>query len=180
MANTGDDKIRAALRSGDPVALEMVWDSYAEDLFTLLLSMLRSRADAEDVLMDVFVRIAQRRRKVATARDLRAYLLRMARNLALNAIKRRGRGRSLPTDELALMTAPGPSPAEAAQAAELGRTLTVLPEAQRTVVMLKVYRGMTFREIARVMGTSQNTAASRFRYALEKLRVLLGEKTEGS
>ena len=100
MANTGDDQIRAALRSGDPVALEMVWDAYAEDLFTLLLSMLRSRSDAEDVLMDVFVRVAQRCGRVATARDLRAYLLRMARNLGLNAIKRRRRSQSLAPDEL--------------------------------------------------------------------------------
>jgi RNA polymerase sigma-70 factor (ECF subfamily) len=51
-----------------------------------------------------------------------------------------------------------------------------LPVDQREVVVLKVYQNMTFKEIARVTGASQNTAASRYRYALAKLKEILEEE----
>jgi RNA polymerase sigma-70 factor (ECF subfamily) len=57
---------------------------------------------------------------------------------------------------------------------ELAAAVAALPEAQREVVALRVDGGLSFEEIAAATGTSPNTAASRYRYALEKLRVSLG------
>jgi RNA polymerase sigma-70 factor (ECF subfamily) len=56
--------------------------------------------------------------------------------------------------------------------------LARLPQAQREVVVLKVYRDKTFREIARLLGLSLSTVASRYRYGMEKLRVLLKDLTQ--
>jgi DNA-directed RNA polymerase specialized sigma24 family protein len=56
--------------------------------------------------------------------------------------------------------------------------LAALPARQREVVVLKVYEGRTFGEIARLLNISPNTAASRYRYALEKLRPLLEEHAD--
>ena len=56
--------------------------------------------------------------------------------------------------------------------------MSQLPQSQREVVVLKVYRDKTFREIARLLGVSLNTAASRYRYGMERLRGLL--KDHGS
>jgi RNA polymerase sigma-70 factor (ECF subfamily) len=53
-----------------------------------------------------------------------------------------------------------------------------LPPEQREVIVLKFFHGMTFSEIGRVAGISPNTAASRYRYALDKLRLLLEEEKE--
>ena len=57
---------------------------------------------------------------------------------------------------------------------ELAQALTELPEQQRTVVVLKVYEEMTFAEIAAALRISPNTAASRYRYGLEKLKDQMG------
>jgi DNA-directed RNA polymerase specialized sigma24 family protein len=56
--------------------------------------------------------------------------------------------------------------------------VAALPEAQREVVALKIDAGLTFAEIAAVTGTSLNTAASRYRYALEKLRTALASQED--
>jgi RNA polymerase sigma-70 factor (ECF subfamily) len=60
----------------------------------------------------------------------------------------------------------------------LAAAVAALPDAQREVVALKIDAGLTFAEIAAVTGTSLNTAASRYRYALEKLRTALGGREE--
>ena len=57
------------------------------------------------------------------------------------------------------------------------QALQQLPAEQREVVHLKVWEGMTFQEIADVTGEGLNTAASRYRYTLEKLRAILTEKS---
>ena len=168
-----DDRIRSALVQGDVDALELIWQTYAADLSGLLLAITRSRHDAEDFLQEVFVKIARNPAAVASARNLRAYLLAMARNAALNSRQRRAREELFGGDGdgwLAPVAPATPGDADAIAAA-----LGALPEEQRAVVTLKVYRELTFREIAAALGISQNTAASRFRYAMEKLRERLGE-----
>ena len=60
----------------------------------------------------------------------------------------------------------------------LAAAVAALPEVQREVVALKIDAGLTFAEIAAVTGTSLNTAASRYRYALEKLRTVLRDDDE--
>lgn len=174
-ASHDDRRIRACLRSGDAGVLEQIWDRYASDLFGLLMSMLRSRADAEDALQDVFVKIARNRRTVARARNLRLYLLRMARNEALTVIDRRRREAARLVEFDSWLAPAGTASAAGQDAEELEKALGKLPEEQRTVLNLKVYQDMTFREIGRLLGISGNTAASRFRYAVQKLRVFMKE-----
>ena len=60
-------------------------------------------------------------------------------------------------------------------AARLAVVLQEVPEEQRTILLLKVYQDLTFQEIAQQLDISANTAASRFRYGLAKLRSLLGK-----
>jgi RNA polymerase sigma-70 factor (ECF subfamily) len=57
----------------------------------------------------------------------------------------------------------------------LQAALASLPRPQREVIVMKIYRQKTFLEISRLLGISQNTAASRYRYGMEKLRTLLGD-----
>jgi RNA polymerase sigma-70 factor (ECF subfamily) len=166
---SGDESIRAALARDDPVAVELIWDRYARDLFAFLQASLCSKHDAEDVLQTVFVRIVRKRRHLAEARSLDAYVYTIARHEAAGFLRQRRR-RSASDAWLETEEAPGD---KTDLAEELQAALTRLPQAQREIVVLKVYRDKTFREIAESLKLSLNTVASRYRYGMEKLRALL-------
>jgi len=168
-----DESIRAALAGGDPAAVELLWDRYACDLLALLQSILCSRHDAEDVLQTLFVRIVQKRRALAKARCLDAYVYRMARNEAATYVRGRRRrdGRKARSDGWLV---PRESDRRRYDLTEqMQVALNRLPRRQREVVVLKTYRDKTFAEIGRLLGVSLNTAASRYRYGMERLRGLL-------
>ena len=170
-----DNILRAALARNDPAAVELMWDRYASDLFAYLLVILCSRHDAEDVLQTVFVRIVQKRHRLAKARNLDGYVFQIARNEASSFISRRKRERKVEClDESWLMLPEGHKELNDL-AEELRAVLARLPQQQREVIVMKIYRQKTFLEISRLLGLSQNTVASRYRYCMENLRTLLGD-----
>ena len=163
------------LAAGDPEAFAALYDRLAVRLFNTARTMTDSLPDAEDTVHDVFVELARSRDRLARITDLDAYIFTMLRH----AVSRRRRRRDV--DRRAIDTV-------ARQRAETGRFTTQpaeladdaltaavagLPPAQREVLALKVDGGLTFAEIAAVIGTSINTAASRYRYAVEKLRTTI-------
>jgi RNA polymerase sigma-70 factor (ECF subfamily) len=165
--------LRAALAQNDPAAVELMWDRYAGDLFAYLLVVLCSIHDAEDVLQTAFVRIVQKRHRLAKARNLDGYVFQIARNEASRFISRRKRGRKVEgLDESWLVVSEGHKELNDL-AKELQAILARLPLQQREVIVMKIYRQKTFIEIARLLGLSQNTVASRYRYGMEKLRTIL-------
>lgn len=170
-----DAAIRAALAADDDRALDLVWDQYGGALFGLVASIVRSRHDAEEVQQEVFIKIARQRQRLLAAGNLRAYLYGMARNEALSWLRAPAR-REVPADpaDFWLVPAVDSAPDEEA-AAGVNHALNDLPEEQRTVVFLKIYHDQTFVEIGAALKISLNTAASRYRYALDKLRTLLRE-----
>ena len=174
-------KCFAALAEGDPSAIATAYDLAADNLFGYLVCLLRSRADAEDALQEVFLDVARHYRRFGRARRPWLYLLRATKNTASKVIKARARrSRMSAPEELRLLEARG-APAVNGCTGEISAALSKLPEGQREVVVLKIWQGLTFREIARVTGTTANTAASRYRYALEKLaRHLSRNKKEES
>ena len=170
-----DNKLRAALVQNNPAAMELMWDRYGSDLFAYLLAVLCSRHDAEDVLQTVFVRIVQKRHRLAKARNLDGYVFQIARNEASSFIGRRKRERKVESlDESWLIVSEGHQELNDL-AEELQAALSRLPEQQREVIVMKIYRQKTFLEISRLLGLSHNTVASRYRYGMEKLRILLGD-----
>ena len=179
---SADGEIRTRLAAGDSSALEMIWTHYASDLFGYLVSLLCSRHDAEDTLQDVFVTLARKREAVAGARHLKPYLFRVARNVALNRIKKIRRMRARDHDYVAdwLVLEKDGGEGRNQETRDLEAALATLPEKQRTVVVLKFYRGQTFREIGEMLGISENTAGSRYRYGMEKLRTLLEADSSSS
>ena len=176
-AEMRDNRIRAALAGDDAGALELIWEAFATDMQALLCGILLSRHTAEDVLQEVFVRVAVNRHRVAQAGNLKGYLLRMARNAALNALKQQSRRAetALP-DEDGWLEPVAPAAERTGERAERAASaLAALPEEQRTVIVLKTFQDCTFREIAEATGLPANTVASRYRYGMEKLRASLEE-----
>jgi RNA polymerase sigma-70 factor (ECF subfamily) len=165
--------LHAALARNDSAAVELMWDRYAGDLLTYLQALLCSRHDAEDVLQTVFVRIVRKRHRLAKARYMDAYVYRIARNEAYRLISRQKKEHKArkTTDSWLIASEINKKSSELAE--QLQVALAQLPQPQREVVALKIYRQKTFFEISRLLGLSQNTVASRYRYAMEKLRKLL-------
>jgi len=174
------NEIRSRLAADDPAALEMIWSQYAADLLGYLAGLHCSRIEAEDTLQEVFVTIARKRRSVARARLLKPYLFQLARNVALNRLKRDKRIRDRVASISDWLVPAGPAPPDEQRIRELAAGLAELPEKQRSVLVLKFYRDKTLREIGALMGISENTAASCFRYGIEKLRrVMMEGQNEG-
>jgi RNA polymerase sigma-70 factor (ECF subfamily) len=171
--NRSDKILRTALRRDDPSAVELIWDRYANDLLAFLLGVLCSKNDAEDVLQTIFVKIVLKRHRLAKARYLDAYLYRIARNEAYRFISKRKREKKTQEINESWLTAVENNQELSGLAEKLQMALNQLKQSQREVIILKIYRQKTFLEISRLLGISQNTAASRYRYGLENLRSLL-------
>jgi RNA polymerase sigma-70 factor (ECF subfamily) len=168
-----DESIRAALARDDPVAVELIWDRYARDLFAFLQASLCSRHDAEDVLQTVFVRIVRKRQHLAGADSLDAYVYTIARHEVAGFLRQR-RHKPAPEGRFdAWLENTEACDRTTDLAEEMQAALAHLPQTQREVVVMKVYRNKTFREIAETLRLSLNTVASRYRYGIEKLRALL-------
>jgi RNA polymerase sigma-70 factor (ECF subfamily) len=106
-------------------------------------------------------------------REQRAFLLRLVHNAAIDLMRRRDT-RQRNYEQLALDStapfAPADDPDEMAFRNALSAALGELPADQRTVLHLKLWEGLTFEAIAGLLDIPANTAASRYRYGLDKLR----------
>ncbi|HOW86539.1 MAG TPA: sigma-70 family RNA polymerase sigma factor [Candidatus Aminicenantes bacterium] len=157
--------------------LDELYERHGESLYRYLLFRLGSAEDAEDVLQEAFCRFARYDLRWRLVRNERAFVFRVARNEA-NRCLRRKLGRKEGEIMIALGAAGGLAEAFAApdepSLALLLRRAEELPAEQREAVYLKVFDGLTFKEIASVCGVSANTAASRYRYGIEKLRRAVG------
>jgi RNA polymerase sigma-70 factor (ECF subfamily) len=156
--------------------LEQLYDEHAPALFRFLLNLTRDEADTRDALQEVFRRLASHPQLLSQARDPRAFLLRLAHNLAIDLMRRRDarrRTHAALADQPPRLFDPTPDPDEAALRAALEAALGELPPEQRAVVHLKLWEGLTFDAIARLLDLPPNTAASRYRYGMDKLRTRL-------
>ena len=140
--------------------LGALYDAWASRLLAYMMTITRDRTKAEDALQNLFVKLAAGRPDL---RDPSVYLFRAARNEAIRLSRRR---LEKPLADLEILAAPSES-------AGLRDALDRLPSDQLDVVVLHVFEGLTFRETAEVLGIPQDTAASRYRYALEQLRELI-------
>jgi RNA polymerase sigma-70 factor (ECF subfamily) len=147
----------------DVEQVRRLYEIHGRALFAYACAFVRDPSDAEDVIQEVFLRLL---RGVATGSLSPGYLFRAVRNGALNDIRRRSREVDLDGEVQWLES----SSDSTETALALQSALRVLPEEQREVVVLRVWGQLTFEEIAGVMDISPNTAASRYRYGLMKLK----------
>ncbi len=152
---------------------ERLYDEHASSLFAFLLNFIRDENDTRDVLQEIFVKLAREPDLLKQMRDERAFLIRLAHNRAIDLIRRRDvrdRTKEHFAVEKGSVFAPANDPDEEYFRKELSVALGELPEEQRSVVHLKLWEGLTFERIAEILNIPPNTAASRYRYGLDKLR----------
>jgi RNA polymerase sigma-70 factor (ECF subfamily) len=166
MTTETEAMIRDYARQGNVEAIVMIYDASAAPLLAFLISLLGNKLQAEEVLQRVFVKLACDPGKIAKARKLKAYLFTIARNEAASFCRKHRREVPAPADWDTLL-APAEEPrCDADTRAAIAEAPGSLPSDQREVVVLKCLQGQTFAEIASHLAT----AASRYRYAMEKLR----------
>ncbi|NJK90864.1 MAG: RNA polymerase sigma factor [Blastochloris sp.] len=161
--------------SGSPI-LERLYDEHADAVFGFLLHLSGSEADARDLLQDVFLKLVRKPGLLGSVHHIRAFLLRMAHHAFVDSIRRRQtRERSaLALGEASCWFAHQHPPGmEQDWGPEVSRAMTQIPAEQRAVLHLKLWQERTFAEIGQILGISTHTAASRYRYALNKMEALL-------
>jgi len=168
-------------KRGSTEALYRIYEKYERTMLCVATGLLNDVGTAEDVVHDVFVALAQAPERLRLTGSLRAYLTTCVANLARDRLRARRRiaksleyrraneiGESAPLSEVLYDE----------QLRQLTDALGQLPHEQREVLVLHLRGGLPFRAIARAQGVSINTAQSRYRYGLDKLRSLLNGELE--
>jgi RNA polymerase sigma factor (sigma-70 family) len=152
---------------------EDLYRSNRDDVYAYVAALLRDRSAAEDVTAAAFERAYRKRRSFRAERgSRRAWLFGIARNAALDELRRLKRVSPLlvePAEELAA-TAPFEGAEQAFRRAAVRTALASLDGRDRELIALKFHAGLTNAEIARVLGTSETNAGTRLHRAMTTLR----------
>jgi RNA polymerase sigma-70 factor (ECF subfamily) len=167
-----DAELIERLRSDDQTALELLVAQYWSPLCQFAEGVLDGVADPEDVVQEVFIRLWNRRTKWDGEGSVRALLYTVTRNVALDE-RRRGRREEKAAD-VARPPSPAPTPSDDAAAAELRSAaraaVSSLPPKRQEIFRLAREEGLTYAEIASVLGLSPQTVANHMSLALADLR----------
>lgn len=178
-----DVELLHAVARGDEGALARLYDQYRVILFGLLVRILNSREEAEDILQEVFLQVWRRAADFDEKRGRPfIWLVTLARSRAIDRLRQLGARQRLAT------AAAQEQPDEASDALSdtiklaqkdiVRRALAELPEEQRHALMLAYFEGLTQSEIASKVGAPLGTIKTRMRLGMIKLRALLGTQLE--
>ena len=175
-----DQLLVERFRGGESAAFDTLVRRYQRPIYWLALRYVGNDADAKDVaqraLVQAFTRVAELRNQ----QSFRAWVYRIAANLALNVVRDR-KPQTLLSDDLAatLTREPLVEPlVEAERQRRLRAAVTRLPPKQRLVVELRIFQELPFAAVAEVADCSEDSAKVNFHYALKKLRELMRDEDE--
>ncbi|MBN1256479.1 MAG: sigma-70 family RNA polymerase sigma factor [Planctomycetes bacterium] len=185
-----EEDLLAAYVEGDESAFEELLARVGGMLYVFIRRMMGEDTRAEDVYQDVLIKIATRAHYYHSHSKLKPWLFQIARNACIDSLRRESRRTVVSLDSIDEdQITPGvgkhpPGKQEAPDAkvmreelsAAILRVVQALPDEQREVFLLKEEGGLTFRQISRILGCEKETAKSRMRYALERLRNALGRE----
>jgi RNA polymerase sigma factor (sigma-70 family) len=150
---------------GNTAEIEFLYRQHGPALLLFAQAVTGERGRAQDAVHQVFLKLLEKG-SLNQVGDKKAYLFACVRNAALNEGKLRNRNAPLDPDAAWF----GPPDRDYAGEQNLRRALQALPDDQRQVMVLHVWGEMTFSQISDLLNLSSNTVASRYRYALAKLR----------
>jgi RNA polymerase sigma-70 factor, ECF subfamily len=178
MSSQNTDPLLNRLVAGDEQAFLLLYQEFGARLLRTATAILGSHQDAEDVVQEVFVALVRSHRRLAEVNDLAAYLFTALRHAAGRVGMERCKNIQQ-SDDLQKVPQSNEhvdSIANHELRVDLMLALEQIPPEQREIVTFRLAGKLTFAQIAETLGISTQTAASRYRYALEKLRVLLKER----
>jgi RNA polymerase sigma factor (sigma-70 family) len=173
-----DEALLAGFTFGDPEAGRLFIRRFQSRVFGLALTILRDRAQAEDIAQEAFLRAWKHGSSYDPRRGtVAAWMARITRNLAIDALRLR-RAEVMEPDALAALSPPSEITVEDAAvtsdtAAAVRRAMRSLPEEQSRALMLAAFYGRTAEEISRSEAIPLGTAKTRIRLGLRRVRALL-------
>ncbi|HEU4652564.1 MAG TPA: RNA polymerase sigma factor [Steroidobacteraceae bacterium] len=182
VANIDDDaRLMMRYRDGDLAAFQTLYGRHRAALHRYLQRTLRSREAANDVFQEVWSRVIASRINYEPRAQFNTFLYRIAHNCAMDHFRRTAQQRESQMrdiDELVdEIPSRQPRPDEMASHSEvqvqLRRAINALPVEQRDVFVLYEESGLSLEDIGRITGVAMETAKSRLRYAVDKLRAAL-------
>jgi RNA polymerase sigma-70 factor (ECF subfamily) len=170
-------------QQGDREALGALVTALEPNLYTYLLRKVNDEHLAQDLMQEVLMRVVRSIGTYRPERPIESWVFTIAANLCRDYYRNPKRGQSLDAIEDGLKeTWVGEGPQDAADReewkAKLPEAVGRLPPEQKEVVLLRVYGGMSFQEIADAVGCPINTALGRMRYAILNLRKYMGVEIE--
>ena len=184
-ADSSDENLMLCYRDGDAGAFDELYRRHKGGLYRYLLRQCRDTAAAEELFQDIWMSLIRARGSYTVTAKFTTYFYRLAHNRLIDHYRKHAHAVVLSFDDeqgpaLEEPTASGQEQPEARYegkqlAGRLLALLEALPEAQREAFVLQYDTGMTVEEIATATGVSRETAKSRLRYALGKLRQGMGD-----
>lgn len=147
--------------------LETVIEQNQDYLFRFAYFRIGNREDAEDIIQDVFLRLFEKEFVIENDESMRMYLYRMVYN-ACNDWHRHKQQEPIPLEQVQMTYDEEQALQE--EYIRIWKMLSVLPADQADVITMHLTDGLTFVEIAKVMGTPETTIKSRFKSGIDKLR----------
>ena len=169
-----DSALMLRYRDGDTAAFELLYRRHNDALFRYLLRLCRHPATAEDVFQEAWGKIIKSRRRYRPTARFSTFLYRVAHNCFIDHLRRNQRHEHPASVEPDLQAADVEDQDVLVERSlarrRLEAALDTLPDEQREVFLLHEEAGLSLDEIARVTDTNRETAKSRLRYAVQKLR----------
>ena len=175
-----DKQLLKRVRCGNQEALQQINEKYRDDLFTVLVSLIRDVHTSEDCLQEVFVNLADNVGNFKIRQNLKNYLISCVINLARDCLRKKTtqlRNSLEDLSSLATINDPIQDLINEEESIQLFQALAKLPYEQRETFVLHIQGEMKFREIANLQKVSIKTVQSRYRYGVEKLQKLLVKET---
>jgi len=177
-----DGTLMLRYRNGDTRAFEILYTRHKGALYRYLQRLCRNREAVNDLFQETWSKLITSRQRYEVRAQFTTFLFHIAHNCAVDYFRRAERqhiGRTDDVDQLqerlpsADTDRPDTQASEAQLQAAFQRALAQLPDEQRNVFVLREETGMSLEEISQVTGVTMETAKSRLRYALAKLRTAL-------
>lgn len=172
-----DEALMLGYRDGDAAAFDELYSRHKGGIYRYLLRQCRNAALADELFQDVWMNLIRARAGYTVQAKFSTYLYRIAHNRLIDHFRRDDSGVSLDDETVFVEEPAAPRSIEPEvgaesrqQAAQLLALLDALPDEQREAFVLQQEGGLSIEEIAAATGVSRETAKSRLRYALAKLR----------
>lgn len=182
-----DEELMLRYRDGDASAFDALYSRHRAGLFRFILRQCPSRGEAEEIFQEVWMRLIEARSRYRVEARFSTYLYHIAVNRLIDRSRRKSNAQVLSLDDpdcpesFAVAGAaydPLRQTAARQEAARVLAALAELPPEQREAFLLHEEGGLSVGEIADVTKVGPETAKSRLRYALQKLRQALGDRDE--
>jgi RNA polymerase sigma-70 factor (ECF subfamily) len=180
-ADLPDEHLVNAARAGDRAAFSALFARDRDLVYAYAYARLLNREDAEDAMQDTFIRAYQSLERLRGPGAWKSWLMRIARNLCSDALRRKRVRRTEPVDPEWLDGGPSPEMliVTAERRRELNAAVEALPEQYRVPLLMRFAAGRTRREIAGALGVPESTIIGRMARAMRLLRRQLGEEWQG-